>query len=129
MPALYTKSGQHHDLDEERILANDPILPGERHPHRMRLWVIGNEYGPIVALWATCEQDALDEMLDRGYEQFLVQPEDVDPDRDDYTYLGNAGEPCDLTCAWIEEVDLQRERDFALCIAFAEARGAGNDTI
>lgn len=122
---LHTARGD-FDLDDKHILANNVILPGEYNPHRVKLWLIGNEYGPIVALWAECEQDALDEMLDRGYEHFLVQPEDVEPEGE-YTYLGNAGEPCNLDYAWIEPVLLEKERDFALLVKFAEARACGND--
>ncbi len=118
------------ELDEKDILVNeDPVLPGEWRGHNTRLWVIGHEYGPIVALWATCEQYALDEMLDKGYEHFLVDEPEDDPDRDLYTYLGNASEACDLSYAWIHPVKLEKERDFTLCLAFAEARGAGRPSL
>lgn len=130
MSTLHTSRGA-FELDDKNILVNDtPVLPGESHPRNMRLWVIGHEFGPIVALWATNEQDALDEMLDKNYEHFLVAPEDYDPEReDDYARLGNASEPCDLTYAWLEPLTLEKERDFALCMKFAEARGAGHDNL
>lgn len=123
---LHTNRGV-FELDEKDILLNDdPVLPGETHPHNTRLWVIGHEFGPVVALWATHEQGAFDDMLDKGYEHFLVEEP---KDGREYAYLGNAGEPCDLTYAWIEPVTLEKERDFALCMAFAEARGAGRDNL
>ncbi len=125
---LHTEIGVFELKDEDILLNEEPILPGESHPYRMRLWVIGNEYGAIVALWATCEQNALDAMLDLNYETFLVRPEDVE-DGQEYTYLGNASEPCNLDYAWIEHVKLDKERDFRLCIAFAEARAQGDSHI
>lgn len=125
---LHTEAGV-FDLPGEHILVNDvPVLPGERNPYNMRLWVIGHEYGPIVALWATNEQDALDDMLDQGYQHFLVAPEDVDANGD-YAYLGNASEPCNLDYAWIHPVPLEKERDFKLCIDFTEARVCGSDNL
>lgn len=119
------------DIDNDAILTNDVIFPGEYNPHNVRLWVIGHEFGAIVALWASNEQDALDDMLDKGYEQFLVQPDDVesDPDGDKYTYLGNAGEPCNLDYAWIKPAALDKDRDFALFLKLAESRGAGHDNL
>lgn len=127
---LHTLAGRAHELAERDILLNDPVLPGEYNPHNVRLWIIGHEYGPIVAVWASCEQDAFDEMLDQGYEHFLVQPEDVDPELEEtYAYLGNAGEPCDLDYAWIDEVTLDPVKDLKLIIAIAEGRGAGNDNL
>lgn len=127
---LHTTNGPAHELAERDILLNDPVLPGEYNPHRVRLWLIGNEYGPICALWAANEQEALGEMLDQGYEHFLVQPEDVAPELEGgYTRLGNAGELCDLDYAWIDEVVLDRVKDLKLIIAIAEGRGAGNNNL
>lgn len=118
-----------HEIGAERILCNDVILPGERHPYNMRLWVIGDEYGAICAVWASNEQDALDEMIDSGLgDSFLVADEDLasmtPKDREDLTHLGNAGELCDLANCWMGEAEFEKERDFELLIKFAEARGA-----
>lgn len=129
---LHTADGSSFELYEGNILVNNVVFPWEYNPHRVRLWVIGHEFGPIVALWADCEQDAFDEMLDQNYEHFLVQPEDVDPELDAegfYTNLGNAGEPCDLSYAWIKDVTLDPVRDLRLIVALAEARGAGVDNL
>lgn len=123
---LHTKKQNEYELNEGDILMNNAVFPWEHNPHNVRLWVIGNEFGPIVAVWASHEGDAFDEMLDHGYEQFLVE----DPDDDvEYAYLGNAGEPCNLDYAWIEEVVFEPVRDLRLIISIAEARGAGNDTL
>jgi hypothetical protein len=129
MLKLHTTKGNTFELDANDVLCNDVIFKGEYNPHNVRLWIIGHEVGAIVALWASCEQDALDLMLDKGYEQFLVAPEDVDPDNEEYAYLGNASEACNLDYAWIETVDIQPERDYRLIIALAEARGASVDIL
>lgn len=119
MTTLHDNEGQAHELGERDILLNDVTMPGDYNPHNVRLWVIGHEYGPICALWASNEQDALDEMLDQGYEHFLVADEDLDEDLDRegfYTHLGNAGEPCDLSYAWIKPIVLDEKRDFRLLL-------------
>jgi len=129
---LYAEDGYTYELDGENILVNDwPVLPGERHPHNLRLWLIGNEFGPVVALWACNEQEAFDTMLDHNYEQFLVDEKDVedDPDGDKYTYLGNASEPCNLDYSWIKHVRLEKDRDFELCMKFAVARAMCLDNL
>lgn len=110
------------ELDAEHILTNDVILPGENHCYNMRLWCIGNEHGALGAVWATNEQDALDELCDAGLAAGLaIEEEDAD---EETARLGNAGEPHDLTHAWMAVVELEPERDFRLCVHLAEARGA-----
>jgi hypothetical protein len=123
-----------HELDAENILANDVTLPGEFNPHNNRLFVVGHEYGAICALWADCEQDALDTLIDEGKgDCFLVDEDDqakATPDEEEgWARLGNAGEPCDLDMAWIQEADLQPARDWRLLCAFAEARGGQYSTL
>lgn len=126
MTKFYTKSGACHDINDKDILSNNVVLPQEFNPHNVRLWIIGHEFGAICAVWASCEQDAFDEMLDTGYEQFLVENPEEDQD---YSYLGNAGEPCNLDYAWIEPVDFDFVRDYRTLIALAEARGAGQSVL
>ena len=126
MTKFYTKSGACHDIDDKDILLNDVVLPQEFNPHNVRLWIIGHEFGAICAIWASCEQDAFDEMLDAGYEQFLVENPEEDQE---YSYLGNAGEPCNLDYAWIEPVEFDFVRDYRTLIALAEARGAGQSVL
>lgn len=126
MTKFYTKSGACYDIDDKDILLNNVVLPQEFNPHNIRLWIIGHEFGAICAVWASCEQDAFDEMLDAGYEQFLVENPEEDQE---YSCLGNAGEPCNLDYAWIEPVDFGFVRDYRTLIALAEARGAGQSVL
>lgn len=122
------------ELEAERVLCNDVVLPWERHPYNMRLWVIGNEFGALGAVWASNEQDALDELIDRDLgaallideKDYAAMPED---EREDVSHLGNAGEPCDLTNVWIQVVSFDKARDCELLCKFAEARGATQDTL
>lgn len=106
-------------LSPDRILCNNVILPWEFNPHAVRLWAIGNEYGAVCAVWAACEQDALDEMIDEGLgDSFLVE-ENTKEDTE-YTYLGNAGEPCNLDHCWIQPVRLDEAKDCQLLCLFAK---------
>lgn len=116
------------ELAADRILCNDIRLPGEHHPYDLRLWCIGNEYGALGAVWATCDQDALDELVDSGLGDALLIDEtdyaNMSPEeQDECAGLGNAGEPCDLTNVWLSTVYLDKARDFDLIVALAEARG------
>lgn len=105
---LNTKSHGIVSLDGADILTNDVQFPFSYNPHNVKLYIIGNEFGAIVALWASNEQDALDEMVDNNYEQFLISPVDFDAmredEKEDCSFLGNASEPCNLDYAWIDEV-------------------------
>ena len=132
MTTLHDNEGQAHELKESDTLLNDVTMPGDYNPNNVRLWVIGHEYGPICAVWAANEQDALDEMLDQGYEQFLVADEDLDEDLDEqgfYAYLGNAGEPCDLSYAWIKPIVLEPARDFRVLLDMHLASYLGQKTL
>ena len=122
-------------VPEERILANDVRFPHEYNPRNVRLWVIGNKYGPVCAAWADCEQDALDEATYAGLmDSFLLDEEDIDFNEEDidfneeYSCLGNAGEPADLTKLWMHAIDMNVQ-DIKLIIKFAEARGASVDNL
>lgn len=100
----------------------------------MRLWVIGNEYGAVGAVWASHEQDALDQLIDSNLgDCFLVSEEDQKTasgdEQEEWVHLGNAGEPCDLTYAWIQPVAFDLSRDCQLLCRFAEARGNNADTL
>ena len=126
---LRTDKGGKFELDEASILANNPVFAWEYNPHRVRLWIIGHEFGAVAACWADCESDALDEAYDADLLAcFAVDEADAD---EDAARLGNAGEPCDLTYAWLYEVDLSPSIDgnAQLLCKFAEARGAGHDTL
>ena len=116
------------DLSDSQILCNNIVFPWEFNPHKVRLFVIGNVYGSVAAVWSDCEQDAFSELIDSGLgDSFLVSADDQDSateeGRDEWARLGNAGEPCDLNDAWIQEVRLSEQDDCRLLCAFAEARG------
>lgn len=116
------------ELSDERILCNDIRLPHDRtNYHNVRLWVIGNEYGALCAVWASCEQDAFDAACDAGLLGGLAI-EEADAD-EEAARLGNAGEPHDLTNAWIQPVRLNGPEDWELVVRFAEARGEGAETL
>lgn len=122
------------ELDEDRILCNDVRLPWESNYHGTRLWVIWNEFGPLFALWADNEQEALDAMVDEGMgDSFLVDADDVEKateeEREEWAGLGNAGEYADLSYCGLAPVAFDESRDCRLLCAFAEARGNGQDTL
>lgn len=115
------------ELDAERILCNDVTLPWEFNPHNTRLWVIGNEFGALGAVWANHEQDAFDELVDADLGGgLLIDEADAD---DECARLGNAGEPANLDNAWIQCVHFDKARDCELLCRFAEARGQGQDNL
>ena len=112
------------EIEAERVLTNDVTLPWEFNPHNVRLWVVGNEFGALGAVWASHEQDTLDTLVDENLgDSLIVKEEDW---AEDDAHLGNAGEPCDLTNVWIQLADLT---DCQLLCAFAEARGAGEKNL
>lgn len=114
-------------LSPETVLCNDVTFPGEYNPHNVRLWIIGHEFGPVGAVWAQCEQDALDELVDSGLgDCFLIDEKDAD---EDCSRLGNAGEPANLDNAWMRVVEFAPDRDWQIMLRFAEARGAGHSTL
>ena len=122
------------ELQDESILCNNIILPWEFNPHKVHLYAIGHEFGAVGAVWASHEQDALDELVDSGLgDSFLISKEDQtsasEDEREDWSFLGNAGEPCDLNNAWIQEVRIDPSQDCQLLCAFAEARGACQNTL
>lgn len=115
------------ELDPDRIRCNDIVFPWERHPYKMGLWVIGNEFGALGAVWADCEQDAFDELVDAGLgDGLLIEETDA---TEDCTRLGNAGEPANLDHAWLARVEWDNARDFSTLMKFAEARGANHDNL
>ena len=75
---------------------------GKFNPHSVRPWLIHNEYGPLCVVFASCEQDALDEAVDNDRLDSCLIPEadyadyGVWTDNDRSAHLGNAGEPFDL---------------------------------
>jgi len=115
------------DLDRIRVNNLGPILPGEYNPHNVRLWVVGNEFGAMGAVWSTGESDALDELVDADLAGgILIDEADA---AEDAPRLGNAGEPANLDYVWIEPVRLDWNLDGRLLAAFVEVRASGGDTL
>lgn len=123
------------EIEPERILCGNMMLPHDSfNPHNIRMFVIGHEFGPVAAVFAGHDQDALDQMVDGALgDCFLVPKEDVekatDEERECWASLGNAGEYANLDNAWIAEVEFKPERDWELIARLAEARGAGVDNL
>lgn len=104
------------ELDGCKIAVNDVNFPiniqNGYNPYAVGLMVIGNEYGTICAVWASCAQNALDEAVNLNlFNCQLLSDEDA---TDETPRLGNAGEPFDLDNVWIGAVDFQLPRDFEL---------------
>lgn len=132
MYTLHLDNGTSVELSGDGIMADDAMLPGtidaySRHnPNNVRLWVIGNEYGPIVAVWAP-EQDALDVAVDAGrLDSLMIDESDA---ADDTAWLGNASEPFNLDNVWMHAVAFDPARDILLITAIVRAHAAGDDTI
>lgn len=122
------------ELEPEKVLCNNIVLPWEFNPYHVRLWVVGGICGPLGAAWAEHEQDALDTLVDAGLGESLLVPEEevaqaTDDDRQEWVHLGNAGEPADLTDVWLQVVRLDPAKDTQLLCQFAEARGEGSKTL
>ncbi len=117
------------ELDTDRILCNDITFPWEYNPHRVSLWVVGNEFGVLGAAWGN-EQDALDEIADADL--MVCQANDDEHaehgEECECAFLGNASEPYDLTNVWMQRVDVNAMDKRDLC-TLAECRGAGQTTV
>ena len=114
----------------ERITCDDVIFDQEYNPNKVALWVIGNEYGAICAVWAA-EHEALHVACDADLLGGLAVSDDDaaeaerEHDGGGIMRLGNASEPFDSNYAWMRRVWLTplQER------LFAEARGACADNM
>ena len=132
---LPLKKGREIEVDADRILCNDIVLPCDAaYKQKTKLWVIWNEFGPMGAVWANHDQDALDLLVDSDLAQGILVDEatlkDMDDEsREELARLGNAGEYCDLTYAGLDSVAFKPERDWKLMCKFAEARGMQADKL
>lgn len=126
------------ELETEQIRANDVMFAWDFNPHNVGLWVVGNEFGAMFAVWGE-EQDILDHAVDLGLmNSFQVADQDMpahETGKDsegnieyDVAYLGNASEPFDLSYCWIQEVD-RLSLDLRLAVDLATARANGSDTL
>lgn len=120
------------ELDGSKILLNDVNLPEHiehsYNPHNVRLWVIGHTFGALCAVWASCEQDALDEAVDNNMLDCLMA-EGACEDEEDLTPLGNASELFDLSYAWIGEVEFDAARDIKLIVHLVRHTERGDDDL
>ena len=120
------------ELEPERIRIDcddaTPCIHPEDHGNAS-LYVVGNEYGPMGAVWCRNEGDAIDALVNADLAGGILIDEDSlarmdEEEKEDVHYAGNAGEPVDLTHAWIQRVELDGARDWRLIAMLAEARGA-----
>ncbi len=139
----FGQSPRFAELGPDKILLNNVILPpsidpeNAFNPHNVRLWVIGQEFGALCAVWASNEQGALDEACDAGMLECLrVSDADAQAywaehqtDNEEWTGLGNASEPHDLAHAWIAPVEFHAARDIALIIAMVRASENDAETL
>ena len=136
------------NVSPETIICNDVMLPeaidnaSRYNPHNVRMFLIGHMHGPVCAIFASHEQDALDSACDAGMMECMQVSEDdtksyyeacnengEHPEGINYTTLGNAGELHDLDDCWIAEVELKADRDIQLIVALARASESGHDTL
>lgn len=122
------------EIDAYNILLDNAQLPAEidasdrYNPNNIRLWVIGHELGAICAVFAGCEQHALDQACDLNQIDCLMA-DDQDYDNSSLTALGNASELFDLSYAWIAEVEFEAKRDIQLIVAIVKARAECLDNL
>ena len=136
--ALPTDPHYHNEvlLEPEKILCNDVQLPGEPHRGHTKLWVVFNAHGAMGAVWAGDVEEALDVLVDADLAQGILCDADTltsmtESEQEGLTPLGNNGQLADLTDVQVVEVkwNPSREKDLSLLLKFAEARGAGADTL
>lgn len=122
------------EIDADGILLDNAQLPAEidasdrYNPQTIRLWAIGHEFGALCAVFAGCEQYALDQAVDLNQLDYLMA-DDQDYDNDALTSLGNAGELFDLSHAWIAEVEFDAARDIQLIVDIVKARAKCLDNL
>lgn len=116
-------------LDADRILTNDVVNPGVYNPHGVALWLIEGVYGPVAAVWASNEQDALDEAVDENLmDAYILSDEDAadrtkgsgDDTEENFARLGNEGIPVDLDDVAMHKIpwkDLPEETQHAFLVS------------
>lgn len=144
MYTLYTKPNRlmvanQFNIEPASIICNDVMLPfsideaNRYNPHNVRLWLIGHMHGPVCAIFAGNEQEALDAACNANkMESFMLSKDELaeyDHDNGGATALGNASELHNLDDCWIAEVDLQPARDILLIVKLARAAEGGHDTL
>ena len=132
-PFAFDQNPASCELEGSQIRCNDVMLPADfdvasaYNPCKIRLWVVGHTYGAVHAVFASHEQNALDELADCGALDFCQVADDLPEYDDTVCRLGNAIEPFDLDNFWIGEVVFEAARDIKLIVALARASEAGAD--
>ena len=119
-----------YELNPKEILCNDIIFPWEYNPHKVRPFVISNEYGTLCLVWADCIQNAIDNACDLNMlNSFIVDEKDyTEEEKNDLVHIGNAGELSDLTYMQCNEIDISKLGNRVIAM-FAEVRGACKDSL
>jgi hypothetical protein len=126
----YSRDSQPVPVDADRILCNDVVFQGDPGAGNTKLWLCASLYGPMGAVWASNEEEALNELVDQGLaDAILVDENNTHLEEEQITHLGNHGMPCDLSNVGCAPVIFIPERDWRLLCKFAEARGAGHDNL
>lgn len=126
MNTIYNTHGTAFQIKDECILLNNVLFPksidseAAYNPHNVRAWAIGDELGISCMVWASNEQEALDEACDAGLIDQMMMT-DQDYDNEELVSLGNASELFDLTYAWIQPVECKPERDIQLIVRIVRA--------
>ena len=122
------------ELEGDKINCDNAMLPASidiasrYNPHDVKMYVIGHEFGAICSVFASHEQEALDNACDAGLIDCLMS-EDQDYDDESLTPLGNASELFDLSHAWIAKVEFKPERDIQLIVSIIRAHAGGESYI
>ena len=122
------------EIEADGILLDNAQLPAEidasdrYNPQNIRLWAVGHEFGALCAVFAGCEQYALDQAVDLHQLDCLLA-DDQEYDNETLTPLGNASELFDLSHAWIAEVEFDARRDIQLIVAIVKARAECLDNL
>lgn len=122
------------ELESDKINCNDAMFPASidvasrYNPNNVKMYVIGHEHGAICSVFASNDQDALDNACDAGLIDCLMS-EEQNHDDETLTPLGNASELFDLTYAWIGQVDFNAARDIQLIVSIVRAHTGGDDYI
>ena len=134
--------GYGYKLDADKVMTDDITM---RHEHQIgysQLWLIGNEFGPICAVWAATTQEALDAAVDADMlDSLLIDENDIckqDPTiardslsgyrSDEYIRAGNASEAFSSVYLWVKLAPIG-EQTTLVQIRFAECRGAAVDNM
>jgi hypothetical protein len=94
---IRTAHGTMHYRSSDVVNPDDYIPTGEFNPHKVRPWLIHNEFGTVAIVYADYEQCALDEAVDAGkLDSDQVSDEDLatmsEEEKEDLLTAGNAGE-------------------------------------